>query len=588
GYTALMGKDSNKALELVRQSKLIQKPLVEKHNGKWLKEMGDGAMAQFSSALDAVNCAVEIQRTSRADFEADIRIGIHLGDITIENNDVYGDGVNVASRLESIADPGGIYVSESVEKSIRGLTNIQAKYLGEVKLKNVDYGVRTYALQGVGLPMPGLNRKIELSGHFYAELQRRGVPRVGITYMAISILVILLIPYGEPLLNLPVWTGNALIVLLLFGFPLAIYLAWKYERSPEGFVRTSSKQSWRNPYKASQRKPLTSKFIIAGMALIIIVMYVYPRYLSTSEADEAADRELTLEYKSIAILPFVNMSGDLDMEPFCDGMTDAVISRLTKITSLGKVISRTSMFKYKGTDKSVPEIANELGVTHILESSFQKDGDKIKINLQLIDATTDDHIWSMDYFDVFRDKFQIQADVAENIARKMDVQITDIEIESIQKIPTNNEDAYNLFLEAEFQRNKSNERSFENAIPIYEQAITLDSNFTDAYVCLAELWSTGGLVWGIYDDQEAWRNANTLLQKALEIDSTSIQIYNLLYAGYFYYDWNFDLVEKYYQAKLPQLITYRISAIEIDYAIKTGRYSEALSAINKNISSDPS
>ena len=108
GYTALMGKDSNKALELVRQSKLIQKPLVEKHNGKWLKEMGDGAMAQFNSALDAVNCAMETQRNSRADFEADLRIGIHLGDITIENNDVYGDGVNVTARLESIADPGGI------------------------------------------------------------------------------------------------------------------------------------------------------------------------------------------------------------------------------------------------------------------------------------------------------------------------------------------------------------------------------------------------------------------------------------------------------------------------------------------------
>lgn len=183
-----------------------------------------------------------------------------------------------------------------------------------------------------------MNRKIELSGHFFAELQRRGVPRVGITYLAISILVILLVPYGEPLLNLPAWTGNALIVFLLFGLPIAIYLDWKYERSPEGFVRSSSKQSWQNPYKASQRKPLTSKFIIAGMALIIIFMSVYPRYLTTSEAYKPARIELTVEDKSIAVLPFVNMSGDLNMEPFCDGMTDAVISRLTKISSPGRVI----------------------------------------------------------------------------------------------------------------------------------------------------------------------------------------------------------------------------------------------------------
>ena len=104
GYTALMGKDSDKALELIRISKDIQKPLVEKHNGKWLKEMGDGAMAQFSTALDAVNCSIEIQKSARGELDAKLRIGIHLGDVTVEDDDVYGDGVNVASRLESIAN----------------------------------------------------------------------------------------------------------------------------------------------------------------------------------------------------------------------------------------------------------------------------------------------------------------------------------------------------------------------------------------------------------------------------------------------------------------------------------------------------
>ena len=110
GYTALMGKDSAKALELIRISKDIQKPLVEKHNGKWLKEMGDGAMAQFRTALDAVNCSIEIQKTARGELDAKLRICIHLGDVTVEEHDVYGDGVNVASRLESIADAGGIYI----------------------------------------------------------------------------------------------------------------------------------------------------------------------------------------------------------------------------------------------------------------------------------------------------------------------------------------------------------------------------------------------------------------------------------------------------------------------------------------------
>ena len=122
GYTALMGKDSAKALELVRISKEIQKPLVEKHHGQWLKEMGDGALAKFNTALDAVNCSIEIQEIARGKLDAKLRIGLHLGDITIENNDVYGDGVNVASRLESIADPGGIYISDAIEKAIQGQT----------------------------------------------------------------------------------------------------------------------------------------------------------------------------------------------------------------------------------------------------------------------------------------------------------------------------------------------------------------------------------------------------------------------------------------------------------------------------------
>ena len=164
GYTALMGKDSSKALELVRINRKIQKPLVEKHGGNWLKEMGDGAMAQFNTALDAVHCAVEIQRASRADFEADLRIGIHSGDITIENNDVYGDGVNVAARLESIADPGGIYISESIEKAIHGQSDIKTLYLGALQLKNVNYEVRSYALQGIGLPFPSLLLDKDLNG----------------------------------------------------------------------------------------------------------------------------------------------------------------------------------------------------------------------------------------------------------------------------------------------------------------------------------------------------------------------------------------------------------------------------------------
>ena len=187
GYTTLMGKDSAKALALVRQSKEIQKPLVEQHHGKWLKEMGDGAMAQFNTALDAVNCAVEIQEFARAKLDAKLRIGIHLGDVTVEENDVHGDGVNVAARLESITDPGGIYISESIEKAIQGQSKVQTKYLGEIRLKNVDYAVRTYALQGVGLPVAKSKESKHLTGRFMSALTSQGATRVGLIILILAI-----------------------------------------------------------------------------------------------------------------------------------------------------------------------------------------------------------------------------------------------------------------------------------------------------------------------------------------------------------------------------------------------------------------
>ena len=146
GYSAAMGKDEAAAMGLVRGSREIQKPLVEKYRGKWLKEMGDGVMAQFESALDAVKCAVEIQKNAKTNFKGALRIGIHLGDIIFENNDVYGEGVNVASRLESIADPGSIFLSDSVYHAIKSKGDIRFKYLGEKKLKNVEDPVRTYTV----------------------------------------------------------------------------------------------------------------------------------------------------------------------------------------------------------------------------------------------------------------------------------------------------------------------------------------------------------------------------------------------------------------------------------------------------------
>ena len=167
GYTTLMGKDEDQAFDLLRTNRQLHQRLIEKYQGNFLKEMGDGILAEFSSAIDAVECAIEIQKEARENLIRQLRIGIHLGDVTYENNDIFGDGVNIASRLETICDPGGIYISGSVQKAIRARRRVKTISLGDQRLKNVDYPLPTYAIKDESLPLPNLDRLKILSGKWY-------------------------------------------------------------------------------------------------------------------------------------------------------------------------------------------------------------------------------------------------------------------------------------------------------------------------------------------------------------------------------------------------------------------------------------
>ncbi|MGB5237074.1 MAG: helix-turn-helix domain-containing protein, partial [Flavobacteriaceae bacterium] len=268
-------------------------------------------------------------------------------------------------------------------------------------------------------------------------------------------------------------------------------------------------------------KPANKKkvFLIASiMVLAISSAVIYTLYIKNKSVPDTVISKNP--DKSIAVLPFKNFSGDPSLDPFCDGMTDEVISRLTKIKSISKVTSRTSAFNYKHTNKSIREIGDELKVTHILEGNFQKSGDRIKVKLQLINASKDEHFWSDEYSGEWdsNDIFAIQAAVAENVAEHMDVEVSEEEYFDIQKRPTENKEAYRNYLLAQSQKHKENEQSYSNAIPLYQKAIELDSNFIEPYIGLADVWLSGGLVWGIYSEQEAWANGKKALEKARDID----------------------------------------------------------------------
>jgi len=582
GYTALMGKNSAKALELVRISKEIQKPLVEKHNGLWLKEMGDGVLVQFNSALDAVNCSVEIQKSARAELDAKLRIGIHSGDITIENNDVYGDGVNVASRLESIADPGGIYISESIEKAIRGQTDVQAQYLGEIKLKNVDYDVRTYALQGIGLPIPDLKEDKNLSGRLIAELQRRGVLRAGITYAILSLLLILLTTYTKSLVNMPTWFTTVLMTVLIAGFPIALYLAWHYERSPQGFVRTNSYKSWQNPLNAGQRKPLTGNLVIAFLAITVLVLLIIPEIKSEDVSEELPEEQII--DKSIAVLPFTNMSNDPDQEYFSDGMMEEILNHLFKIGDL-HVTSRTSVMRYKGTTKPITDIAVELGVSTILEGSVRKSGDRVRITVQLIDGKTDKHLWAETYDRQLFDVFAIQSEVAQTIATALQAEVQPEVLLRIESQPTKNTEAYNLFLETR-KLDPYVEKENAKAINIFEEVISMDPSFSRAYVGLGVRLQTGATIFateGGMDPSRAWVISKPYFEKALLLDPDNAQAHQRMAWSKLWFEWDFEGAEKEYHETKKIYPNYSWT----DFLVATGDFEEAVRGAERSMEIDP-
>jgi len=338
---------------------------------------------------------------------------------------------------------------------------------------------------------------------------------------------------------------------------------------------------------ASIEKNTPKKKLLWAIFLIPVFLAAFFYFFSSTEKKnkESKIAESIIAHKSLVVLPFKNWTGNPDLEYISDGMTDAVISRLTKIDAIEKVIPFTSALPYKKTEKSIQDIANDLGVSNLLQGNLQISGDQIKINLQLIHGSSNVHLWSEEYTKEWKSDeiFELQTEVVEGIAANMNADIAKDELADIKKIPTKSKLAYSYFLQAEFQRNRANESAYNNAIELYQKAIEIDSSFVEAYASQARVWSFGGLVWGIFDERIAWQNAESLLQKALEIDPTNVGVEEELYSGYYFYDWNFKLVEEFYQRMLISNYVDDTPSLTADYAVKTGRYIEALSDMEELI-----
>jgi TolB-like protein/AraC-like DNA-binding protein len=329
----------------------------------------------------------------------------------------------------------------------------------------------------------------------------------------------------------------------------------------------------------SRIKKFQFVYYTLGAALLLFVIFVHIK-------NKSSESKIDPTKKSIAVLYFDDNSRESDQKWFLSGITEEIRSKLSNIERL-KVTSSTSVKQFRNIEKTIPEIAKELGVDYILEGSVTIYNNKIKIIAQLINAN-DEHIWSKEFNDDMNDIFDIQQNVAKDIAQQLKIDLSPEEIKILEKYPTDNMEAYNLFLQAEYQKSLFNKIAYNKALPLYEQAIALDSNFVEAYIGLSDIWQVGGIVWGLYDEKIAWKNSKQLLLKASSIDSSNIQIEYNLHFGQFYYEWDFESMEKYYQKRLLKANYSILTGIIQDYAIKTGRYNEALLINEKYIANAPS
>ena len=409
GYSRMMGEDEVGTFHTLSDYLEIMNSIISAHRGRVFSSPGDAILAQFASVVDAVQCAVEIQEkieAKNADVPEDrkmrLRIGVNLGDVIEKEEQIYGDGVNIAARIETLAKPGFVSISRTVYDQVRNKLKFGYEYQGKHTVKNIAQPVSIYSV----LTAP------EDAGKIIGEEKPKQW-----RLAAISVAVVL--------------------VLFAGGF-----MIWNF------FLRT----------------PLSSKDAIS-------------------------------KNMSIAVLPFDNMSNDPEQEYFSNGISENLITDLSKVPHF-LVIARNTSFAYRGKSLTIEQIAEELDVRYVLEGSVQKAGNNVRINAQLIDSSTGHHLWADRYDGNISDIFSLQDKITQKIATSLAVTLTDDEQDRLTQHGTNNIEAYEAFLKGSDLANylRMDSERMAKAIPWFEKAIELDPDYSNAYAGLAEAYMRGSIL----------------------------------------------------------------------------------------------
>ena len=440
GYSRLMGEDEISTIQTLKKYRDVMASLVQEYEGRVIDSPGDNILAEFGSVVDAVECAVKIQgelkeRNSQLpdDRRMEFRIGVNLGDVIDDEGRIYGDGVNVTSRVEGLAEGGGICISGTAFDQIGKKVPLGYEYLGEQEVKNIEKPVRVYRI----LTEPG-----EVGKLIGEEKPKPKGWRLAVVAVAIVILV------------------------------AGVFTVWNFYLRPDVEPASVERMAF----------PLPDK-------------------------------------PSIAVLPFANMSEDPRQEYFCDGLTEEIITALSRVPRLF-VIARNSSFSYKGKIVKVQQVAEDLGVGYVLEGSVRKAGDRLRINVQLIDALTGNHVWAERYDRDLKEIFAVQDEITKKILTELQVKLTMGEHARLFGAGTSNLESYLKVLQARNFINRMNKEDNVRAKQLAEQAVALDPEYAGAYIMLG--WSH--LFDFVYRSSKAPKEslvqASQLADKGLAIDDS--------------------------------------------------------------------
>ncbi len=515
GYSRLMEADEADTLARPNAARTDLVDLtIETHHGRVVKGTGDGLLAEFASAVDAVECAAEIQRAMvgretdvPAERRIEFRIGINVGDIVFEDGDIFGDGVNVAARIESLADPGGIMVSDSAYSQVHNKVDLGFEDLGHQTLKNLERPVRVYRV----LLDPAAAET--LPGHQDRPMfKQRKIVQWAVAYFASAWLTLELFDLVAEQFLWPIWIRQGATVLLLFGLLITLVLAWYHG------------EKGRQKVSPGELVLLTALLVLAGGSVWTLKNRSANSPAFQSSVAGFSFRQEPLPENSVAVLPCSNFSADSDQEYFADGLAAELITRLSFVSEL-RVPSQTSSFSFKGSGASIGEVASALRVRHVLECNVSGDGSRLRVSTRLVDAETGYTLWSEVYDREAAGLLDVQQEIAQTVVARLEVELRGNEAAQLTRRWTENPQAYDHFLRGiQYQLRAPTPDNSASATREFEQAIEIDSTFGRAYARLAvQQIVVGNFL--LAPPEEAYSKAERLARRAIELDGELFESY---------------------------------------------------------------